>query len=102
MDAICVVPFSTESLEPVLKKARDQGIVVITHEAPGMTNADYDICLGGDTHSCYCNWADWKQEERAGVMRGRRSAPGLPRSLPGKPGTDLVHPGGSSGWSFHF
>ena len=43
VDAICVVPFSTESLEPVLKKARDQGIVVITHEAPGMTNADYDI-----------------------------------------------------------
>lgn len=43
VDAICVVPFSTESLEPVLKKARDQGIVVITHEAPGMTNVDYDI-----------------------------------------------------------
>lgn len=43
VDAICVVPFSTEALEPVLKKARDQGIVVITHEAPGMTNADYDI-----------------------------------------------------------
>ena len=43
VDAICVVPFSTESLEPVLKKARDQGIIVITHEAPGMTNIDYDI-----------------------------------------------------------
>lgn len=43
VDAICVVPFSTESLESVLKKARDQGIVVITHEAPGMTNVDYDI-----------------------------------------------------------
>lgn len=43
VDAICVVPFSTESLESVLKKARDQGIVVITHEAPGMTNIDYDI-----------------------------------------------------------
>lgn len=43
VDAICVVPFSTESLEPVLKKAREQGIVVITHEAPGMTNVDYDI-----------------------------------------------------------
>lgn len=43
VDAICVVPFSTESLEPVLKKAREQGIVVITHEAPGMKNVDYDI-----------------------------------------------------------
>lgn len=43
VDAICVVPFSTESLEPVLKKARDAGIVVITHEAVGMENVDYDI-----------------------------------------------------------
>lgn len=43
VDAICVVPFSTEALEPVLKKARDAGIVVITHEASGMTNMDYDI-----------------------------------------------------------
>ena len=43
VDAICVVPFSTQALEPVLKKARDQGIVVISHEASGMTNIDYDI-----------------------------------------------------------
>lgn len=43
VDAICVVPFSTESLEPVLKKARDAGIVVISHEAAGMENIDYDI-----------------------------------------------------------
>lgn len=43
VDAICVVPFSTESLEPVLKKARDAGIVVIAHEASGMENIDYDI-----------------------------------------------------------
>lgn len=43
VDAICVVPFSTESLEPVLKKAREAGIVVIAHEASGMQNIDYDI-----------------------------------------------------------
>ncbi|WP_069998979.1 autoinducer 2 ABC transporter substrate-binding protein [Cellulosilyticum sp. I15G10I2] len=43
VDAICVVPFSTESLEPVLKKARDAGIVVIAHEAANMQNIDYDI-----------------------------------------------------------
>jgi simple sugar transport system substrate-binding protein len=43
VDAICVVPFSTSALEPVLKKARDAGIVVISHEASGMTNIDYDI-----------------------------------------------------------
>ncbi len=43
VDAICVVPFSTEALEPVLKKAREAGIVVITHEAANMENIDYDI-----------------------------------------------------------
>ncbi len=42
-DAICVVPNSTESLEEVLKEAREKGIVVITHEASDVTNADYDI-----------------------------------------------------------
>src|SRR5699024_2866306 len=43
VDAISVVPFSAESLEPVLEKARDEGIVVITHEADGLENVDYNI-----------------------------------------------------------
>ncbi|EWG10003.1 autoinducer 2 ABC transporter substrate-binding protein [Cytobacillus firmus] len=43
VDAITVVPFSAEALEPVLKKARDKGIVVITHEADGMKNTDFNI-----------------------------------------------------------
>lgn len=42
-DAICVVPYSPESLEPVLKKARDMGIVVIGHEADNLKNCDFDI-----------------------------------------------------------
>ena len=43
VDAICIVPFSVEAVEPVLKKARDRGIVVISHEASTLNNADYDI-----------------------------------------------------------
>jgi simple sugar transport system substrate-binding protein len=43
VDAICIVPFSVEAVEPVLQKARRQGIVVISHEASGLTNIDYDI-----------------------------------------------------------
>ncbi|PID56425.1 LacI family transcriptional regulator [candidate division KSB3 bacterium] len=43
VDAITVVPFSPEALEPVLKKAMDQGIVVISHEATNQQNVDYDI-----------------------------------------------------------
>lgn len=41
VDAICVVPFSVEAVEPVLKKARDRGILVIAHEASNLQNADY-------------------------------------------------------------
>lgn len=43
VDAITIVPFSVEAVEPVLKKARDAGIVVISHEASNIQNVDYDI-----------------------------------------------------------
>ena len=42
-DAICVTPFDTQAMEPVLEKARAQGIVVVTHEAANMANIDYDV-----------------------------------------------------------
>jgi simple sugar transport system substrate-binding protein len=43
IDALCVVPIDPEACEPVLKRAREQGIVVISHEAPGMVNVDFNI-----------------------------------------------------------
>ena len=43
VDAICVVPVDPSSLEPVLKQARDAGIVVVTHEGASLENVDYDI-----------------------------------------------------------
>ena len=43
VDAICIVPFSAEAVEPVLQKARSRGIVVISHEASNLENTDYDI-----------------------------------------------------------
>jgi simple sugar transport system substrate-binding protein len=43
VDAICVVPVDPGSLEPVLKQARDAGIVVIAHEGASLENVDYDI-----------------------------------------------------------
>ena len=43
VDAIAVVPFSVEALEPVLSRARDRGIVVISHEASNIQNVDFDI-----------------------------------------------------------
>ncbi|MFI0417171.1 autoinducer 2 ABC transporter substrate-binding protein [Spongiactinospora sp. 9N601] len=41
--AIAVVPNSPESLEGVLKRARDAGIKVVTHEASDQKNTDADI-----------------------------------------------------------
>ena len=43
VDAICVVPVDPGSLEPVLKQAREAGIVVVAHEGASLTNVDYDI-----------------------------------------------------------
>lgn len=43
VDAICVVPVDIQSIDPVLKQARDAGIVVIAHEGAALANVDYDI-----------------------------------------------------------
>lgn len=44
VSAICIVPNDPESLIPVIKKARDTGIVVVTHEAPNIANnVDLDV-----------------------------------------------------------
>jgi simple sugar transport system substrate-binding protein len=43
VDALCVVPMSPEQLDPVLKKAMDAGITVVTHEASNQQNMNYDI-----------------------------------------------------------
>lgn len=43
--AIGVVPNDAEVLEPVLKRARDAGIKVITHESPKQQNVDWNFEL---------------------------------------------------------
>jgi simple sugar transport system substrate-binding protein len=43
VDALAVVPMSPEALEPVLARAMEQGIAVITHEAAAQQNTHYDI-----------------------------------------------------------
>ena len=43
VDAIGVVPNDAEVLEPVLARARQQGIKVITHESPGQKNVDWNF-----------------------------------------------------------
>jgi simple sugar transport system substrate-binding protein len=43
VDAICVVPVDPAVLEPVLGKALQRGIVVVTHEASFQENTMYDI-----------------------------------------------------------
>lgn len=43
VDAILIVPNDPESLTPVIERARSQGIVVVTHEASNIQNADADL-----------------------------------------------------------
>ncbi len=43
VDALCIVPMDPTQLDPVLKKAMDAGIVVVTHEASSQVSMDYDI-----------------------------------------------------------
>ncbi|MFN3993868.1 MAG: autoinducer 2 ABC transporter substrate-binding protein [Tabrizicola flagellatus] len=43
VNALAVVPMSPEALEPVLKRAMDAGITVITHEAASQQNTAYDL-----------------------------------------------------------
>ena len=43
IDAICVTPIDPDACEPVLQKAMDKGIVVLTHEAEGFQNCDFDL-----------------------------------------------------------
>lgn len=43
VDALAVVPMSPEALEPVLARAMEAGITVITHEAASQQNTHYDI-----------------------------------------------------------
>ena len=44
VDAICVVPNDPEALVPTIEKARAAGIVVVSHEAPGIADSvDLDV-----------------------------------------------------------
>ena len=43
VDAICVVPNDSKSLEPVFAKAKAAGIKVLTHESPSQKNHDYNV-----------------------------------------------------------
>lgn len=44
VDAVCVVPNDAKALVPVFNRAREKGIIVITHESPFETEAiDWDV-----------------------------------------------------------
>ena len=56
VDAIGVVPNDAEVLEPVLERAREAGIIVITHESPAQQNVDWNFELAsadgfGEAHA---------------------------------------------------
>ncbi|MBA3326119.1 MAG: substrate-binding domain-containing protein [Rhodobacteraceae bacterium] len=56
VDVIGVVPNDEAALEPVLAKAREAGIIVISHEGPGIENVDWNFEMAsadgfGESHA---------------------------------------------------
>ncbi len=49
VDVIGVVPNDETALDPVLKKAMDAGIKVISHEGPGLNNVDWNFEMASST-----------------------------------------------------
>lgn len=45
VSAIAVVPNDAKALEPVFQKAKEKGIIVITHESPDQVGTDFDFEL---------------------------------------------------------
>ncbi|MFN2234310.1 MAG: autoinducer 2 ABC transporter substrate-binding protein [Anaerolineales bacterium] len=45
VDAIAVVPNDAKALEPVFQRAKEKGIIIITHESPDQVGTDYDFEL---------------------------------------------------------
>ena len=56
VDALAVVPNDAASLEPVLKKARVKGIVVLTQESVDQAGNDYDFELIDNIQFARANW----------------------------------------------
>lgn len=56
VDALAVVPNDGASLEPVFKKAREQGILVLTQESVDLAGTDYDFELIDDIQFARANW----------------------------------------------
>lgn len=49
VDAICVTPIDSASLDGLFQQAREQGIIVITHEGNSAGNVDYDVAAFDNT-----------------------------------------------------
>lgn len=43
IDILCFSPIDPDACEPILKEAREKGIIVISTEATGMENIDFDV-----------------------------------------------------------
>lgn len=47
-DVIAITPIDPDTVEPLLKQARAEEIVVISQEATDMVNKDYDLCFASN------------------------------------------------------
>ena len=75
VDAICVVPAAPEALGPALKKAREAGVVVVAHQAPGLAEVDADLEAGGEPDPADTGYALGKLA--LALLRGEALGTGL-------------------------
>jgi simple sugar transport system substrate-binding protein len=66
VDAILVVPNNGVACEPVFQRAKEEGIVVITHESPDQKYADYDVEMIDNTL-----WGTMQLDQLAELMGGK-------------------------------
>lgn len=56
VQAICVTPNDATALEPVFNKAREKGILILTHESPDQNGKDVDIELIDNIAFAHRTW----------------------------------------------
>ncbi|WHH60366.1 ABC transporter substrate-binding protein [Petroclostridium sp. X23] len=88
VDAIMVIPTSTDAISPTLKKAVDKGIKVINFNLPLDDPDSYTVYVGPDEKEKGRRWAEWLSSKLDGkgnivVLGGMPGNPGTAAALEG-------------------
>jgi ribose transport system substrate-binding protein len=66
VNAIMIIPLSSQAVSPVLKKARQSGIKVLDFNMPLEDQDAYDVYVGLDMKATGVRWAQWMKDKLGG------------------------------------